>query len=459
MVVSTPVVAKISPKWDVKRGLFKASWSNIIGTMCAEYYNKYGRAPGKAIKGLVENWSQTTTDNASIELVESFLEGLSDEYSKQKRDINPAYLTDQAEEYFTRVRLERLRDQIEGELDSGRPTKALSLVKAFDDVKLSRGAGVDVLRDLGALKAAFATKTEPLIKMKGALGNFFGETLSRDCFISFEGPEKRGKTTVQQEMCWQGMLQRRKVTMLEVGDETEADMIMRFAARAAMRPIAPTDPKEPVKYPTFIEPVGAVDDEASPSPTISYDIRHFKKFLNFHMARRALKRVVGKIGSKECLLRLYTFPNFTVSMRDVISILRDEERQDRVSDIIDVDYADLLIPSDPTAQGESREAINTTWKLMRQVSQVYHCLFLTATQTKASSYEADTLDMSHFGEDKRKRAHVTGSVGINQTDDEKEAGIFRLNWIVRRKGKFNRKKCVYCASCMDIGNPFVLSTF
>jgi hypothetical protein len=67
--------------------------------------------------------------------------------------------------------------------------------------------------------------------------------------------------------------------------------------------------------------------------------------------------------------------------------------------------------------------------------------------------------MTNFTDDKRKRAHVTGSVGLNATREEKEMGITRLNWIVLRESQSIIEKCCCCCGCLALANPCMLSTF
>jgi hypothetical protein len=69
------------------------------------------------------------------------------------------------------------------------------------------------------------------------------------------------------------------------------------------------------------------------------------------------------------------------------------------------------------------------------------------------------MNRSNFSEDKRKNAHVTGMVGLNQTPDENEMEVMRLNWIVRRGARFTNSECCYLAGCLAIGNPAIRSCF
>jgi hypothetical protein len=120
-----------------------------------------------------------------------------------------------------------------------------------------------------------------------------------------------------------------------------------------------------------------------------------------------------------------------------------------------VDYADLF--ADLPGHKEKRDQIDANWKHMKAISQEFHCCVLTATQAKAESYSAYTLNMRHFSDDKRKNAHVDGIIGINQTDDEKVAQVARWNWIVRRNADFSPGRFLHVAECRPLANVCVLS--
>lgn len=124
-----------------------------------------------------------------------------------------------------------------------------------------------------------------------------------------------------------------------------------------------------------------------------------------------------------------------------------------------VDYMDIL--ATPAGyQNSPRDGINANWKQMRSLSQKYSVLVVTATQAKATPYEKTRMTKGHFADDKRKRGHVTGEVGIILHDNEKEDWqLFSLNWTGRRSERTNSSRCVWLASCLDIANPAVLSSF
>ena len=120
-----------------------------------------------------------------------------------------------------------------------------------------------------------------------------------------------------------------------------------------------------------------------------------------------------------------------------------------------IDYADNLAPID--GRIDTRHQINATWQALRGISQIFHCLLFTATQANAKGYNTYILGPGNFSESKMKNAHVTGMIGINQTEDEKDMDITRLGWIELRGEPFSRRKTVKVAGCRDISNIAVRS--
>jgi len=143
-------------------------------------------------------------------------------------------------------------------------------------------------------------------------------------------------------------------------------------------------------------------------------------------------------------------------VRDIESILDGwEKKRGFVPDVIVIDYADILAPEDSKKQ--IRDQTNETWASLRRLSQCRRCLVIAPTQADAASYDQHTQRMKNFSEDKRKLAHVTGMLGLNQTDSEKGAGLMRLNWIVLRETSFETRRCLYVAQCLSLGRVLCCS--
>ena len=99
--------------------------------------------------------------------------------------------------------------------------------------------------------------------------------------------------------------------------------------------------------------------------------------------------------------------------------------------------------------------MNDVWVRLRQLSVQFDVLLITATQADAKARQSAILDAMNFSEDKRKMAHVTAMVGLNQTDVEKQEGIIRLNVIVAREVEYSISKSVKVLFAPDIGRPIL----
>jgi len=449
MVMDDVVCGRVASKW--KSDAFKSKWSNLVASWCVRYYNKYEHAPKRRIRNLFERWAAKTQDDSLIESVETFLEEVSDEFVHDKINTNTEYVLDAAGRLFNSVHLERLRNEIEDSLENSDPETAIETITNWNRINLGVGEWIDPFTDQAVLKQAFAHSHDPLIRYPGDLGKFFGTQLERDGLISFEGPEKRGKTFWLMDMVFRAVLQRRRVAYYQAGDMSQDQIVRRMASRISRRPIYPGVFRYPEKL--KVQHRGKLTKARAIRTR-----RTFKQGLSWRQVYKdGTSFMANKAKSDHNLLRLSIHPNDSLHVRDIDTMLKEWQRDGWPVDVVVIDYADIL---DMTYNGiEGRDRINQTWKDLRRISQVYHCLVITATQTNSSSYQATVIDRQHFSEDKRKRAHVTGSIGLNQTEEEKKSGIMRLNWVVKREGAYFPSKCVYVAGCPEIGNLAIQSSF
>lgn len=448
MIVNKVVLSRIAGKWETDAEMFRSKWANIVGNLCVRYFGQYERAPKRAIESLFEAWAtERKRDQETVGLVEKFLTGLSSEY-EMAQEINAPHLIDMAGEHFNAVKLSRLQDQIGGFIDVGKVQEAEGVVRDYKSVKLGAGGYIDVLQDASALEKAFAEKEEPLLTFGDGLGKFFGYSLKRSAFISFLAPEKVGKTTWLVEMAWRAMLQRKRVAFFSCGDESEDEMMLRFAQRASKRPLYP----EELKFPTSLTlKAGA--------PVVSYEPRDFAQGLHVNRAKEVFARVAKeKLKSDNSYLRLAVHPAGSLSVKGMDDQLEEWAREGYVADVAVCDYMENLDESG-NQRDEPRFRIAATWRDMRGLCQRRHLLGLTATQANTAANSAEFLTRAHFSESKTKLAHVTGMAGINQTDEEKIAGIMRLNWVIRRGAFYISKRCCFCAGVMGVQSPAIYTAF
>lgn len=446
MIVDKTVLGRVSTKW-IKEGLFKNEWSNLIGGWCVKYFKKYGKAPKKNIEGIFESWGSETRDKATVGIVERLLSSVSEEYAALAKESNSDFITDLAAVHFNEVAAVRLSEAVKGHVDNGEVDKAVDKINTFGKIEIGVGAGIDVFRDEQAMRDAFASQQESLIEMPGDLGKFFGRSLERDGFISLLAPEKRGKTHLLMRLSVLAVMQRRKVAFFAVGDMSQNQMMKRFMPMIARRPLR----QGTIKIPRSME-----FDINTDEIVVNHKEKEYEDDLDWQRSLEACKSFMDtKAKSNDTLLRLSCHPNSSLNVHGIVSILQTWDRESWSPDIVVIDYADILAP--PSGVADTRDQINMTWKQLRNLSQSRHCLVLTATQADAASYKAGILDMSNFSEDKRKLAHVTGMIGLNATKEEKDLGVLRLNWIVRREEEYSEGRCVYCAGCLAIGDPFIKS--
>lgn len=100
------------------------------------------------------------------------------------------------------------------------------------------------------------------------------------------------------------------------------------------------------------------------------------------------------------------------------------------ADIILFDYADIMA-SNSKFEG-TRHAENDKWKSMSGLRHKWNAFICTVTQANATAYMQESLHEGSFSEDKRKYAHVTGFLTLNQTTEEAELGIVRIGRMFTR---------------------------
>lgn len=443
LIVDPVVLGRVSAKWRGR--MFEARWSNLIAKWCIEYFQQYGKAPRKHIQGLFASWaSANENDKDTVALVERYLGSLNDEYSALARESNSDYVTDLAGKHFTRVALRRLFEEGMGDIDAGDVKAAQKRVTEFSVLEMGAESPVNVLQDKVAVQEALEEDTEGLIEFPGALGQFFANYFQREGFIALQGPDKVGKSFWLEEIAWRGVLQRRKVAYFSVGDLSQRQMMRRFIARAARRP---------VKAGEYWFPL-AIRKRDGKNAEVRRERRVARERMDWREAMRAFNEVVNKTRTSHPLLKLSTYAMGKATVPAIEAELDEWEREGWVPDVVVIDYADIL---EETEGDDERGRTNQKWKRLRGLSQTRHILLVTATQSDADAYTAHIQRKSNFSDDKRKLAHVTGFIGINQNDDEKKLGVQRLNWIVLREGSFHESTCVYVAGSFAMASAAIRS--
>jgi len=459
MIVDKIVLGRIaSKKYDRP---FRSQWANLVANWCIKYYKRYQKAPAKNIQGLFESWSEQTQNKEMTQIISKFLSGLSDDYKRLRKDSNSDYVIDEAGKYFNRIKIEKLVETIQSDLDIGKAEEAQERLSAYQHIEMGVGEGIDILRDKNAIESALAEKQRSIIQYpnkegENELGRFFGHSLGRDCFVSFMGREGIGKSWWLMDICYRAMLQRKRVAFFEVGDQSQNQIMRRLLIRIAKRPIRSKE----LQYPIGIKKRQRKNEEGKIIKTVKpiFETKEFKGRLSVGKAQAACEKVIRRhIKSKSPYFKLSCHPNDTLTVDGVESIIQDWMRDDWLPDIIAIDYADILNMDYKGIEG--RDRINKTWQQLRRLSQTYHCLVLTATQADADSYDKETVSMKNFSDDKRKFSHVTSMIGINQLPHEQKCQMMRLNYLKLRDDEFLQSRCIHIAGCLGLANPAIKSCF
>lgn len=448
LITDKVVVSTVSATWT-KGGhdFFRSEWSRQVAEWAIEYFQKYNEPIGRQIVEKFNRWAEQA-EPAQIKLMERFLSFMSDEFDQVDQKKSSDFVLDLANEHFLKVRARNLMEKLEEALDINETEQVKEAIKEFQFPGVGRSEPIDFLMTPEAIAEILEENTRPpLVQYAGDLGRFFGQDLSRTSFFAYIAPEKRGKTWFLIDMAVNALRSGNRVLFVTVGDMSPKQIQNRILQRIAGLPIRPTT----LRYPKRIIFEGN-------DPTVDFETRSYEdtysmqtifqksqKFRKRYLENRIspLKIIDGQAG-------VFNFDDLTAAVNHLVN-------RDWIPDVIIIDYADVMAV-DGNAN-EFRHGTNKLWALLRGLSQSLDCLVVTATQADASSYGTTYLTRKNFTDDKRKLAHVTGMVGLNQTHEEKRQGIYRLNWVVRRNEEFDEYRPVYVAGHLKLGRPVILSSF
>ncbi len=436
MVTDKTVCARIASQWQ-EGGLFDAPHANLIGQWCINYLKDYGDTPNGQLVGLFEAWvTKTTADDKTIQAVEGFLRGMSDEYEEEEPPASD-YVLDRAGIYFNKVRMKRIVEAVSGDLDRNHVDQAYGRLTALTRIELGKGALIKPAEEYDVWEQAFNQEQQrPLVTYPGRLNSFIGSAMVRDSLIAFMGPDKSGKSMWLLDLTYRAIRRRCRVAYFEVGDMSRDAVIRRLGQRVVRRPLYPSKCRIPVSV--------------SENNEVRYRVETYSKVLGSGESYKAFRKVCR--GND--LLRLSCYPTSSVGADGVSSNVKDWEREGWVPDLIVIDYADILAP--PSGIRDTLDQIEMTWKHLHRLSQEMHCLVVTATQSSAEAYRTNQLlSRRHFSGRKTKLADVDGMIGLNVSSEDKSRGITKLNWIVRRNEYYNERRYEVAAGCERIACPVI----
>lgn len=423
--------------------LLEVEYARTVASWIKEFYNNFKKAPGKDILKLYRAKCEEITDEDLQENVLTFIEKVCKDFDNVK-SFNDEFVLQQSLIYLKGRSLKNLNDDIDAYLTSGEISKAENAITKYKSVEKSSGEAVSLLHNIETVVNSFTQEDELLFEFPGAYGAVIGK-VHREDFVSFLAPMKRGKTWALMDAGITALQNGLKVIHVSL-EMSEAQMTKRYWT--ALSGQLNEDNNE-INYSYFEK----IDTDSKKCWKIKHKI----------ISRKAVS--IAQVESKQKNLRrlfrggdirILAVPAYSLTVEALDTKLDKLEQEEKyIPDVIIVDYADIMAPSDKG--NDYRNQLDGIWKRLRGMAQKRKAVVFTASQSGRASINKDA-DSQDIAEDIRKLAHITSMVSLNQTQEEKQNGIIRLKQLAVREGQAEFREAV-CTQCLSIGRIVTDSHF
>lgn len=413
--------------------LFDSVITKTVAQWVWDYYLRVGEAPGRAI---IDVYAQRSAElqPADQQLIYDFLSHCSEEWAP----TNTKFAQGVAEKFFRKRALAQLAEQLQRACAVDDPSVGEKLIADYSKPEVHTSSLVSILHDTRKIANSFNEEENSVFVLPYQLGEMAGGFIATD-FITFLAPPKRGKTWWLIASALSAFIQGQNVLFISL-EMPEEQVIRRFWQGLT----GCSRWGETVPWPVFVQDGNQyyIEDQQRKTTKVDTSIASISK----------LQETLGKISGGGDL-RIATYPTDTLTVSKLRSDLKTMEVFDNfVPTVICLDYPDIMRHE---KGNDERDRINNTWKGLRGLAQERKCVLIVASQTgrqtMGGTRDAGDEDVA---EDIRKIAHCTKSIRINQTDEEKERGIYRLSCKVTRDSRVVPDQVV-CTNCLDIGRPYL----
>ena len=487
MIVSREYLKQIHPIF--KSELFEVPFIATVAQWCIEHFEQYDAAPGLEIQNIYAYHAKNKLQEDQAELIAEFLHRLSSEWDASQ-DLNIAYLLDQTEQRFKERAMRMAMEDAEAYLSKGEILEAEKLLTGFKAPMRPSAVGVDPFLDPDAIYDAVGDQdNNTLFQLPGDLGKMLGP-FERESFWGILAPEKRGKSWRMIDIANRAWKKRFRVALFQCGDMSQRATTARIHSNLTGR--------HPRYWGKYLMPVldcawnqdnscsarqrvcdfgvlgrkgqlVAFEDAPDYVPCSFCQRKYPDAFkgavwyqdaetqrLDFQYAVKHAQKLAKRYRTQP--FKLSTYPTKTVNIKMVNAQLDIwESTEGWTPDFVIFDYADILAPEDP--RKEFRHQQNESWEAMRALSLDRKCCVITATQASKETHKKRQVGVTDISEDKRKLAHVTNMIALNQTPEEKRAGIMRISQLAVREDEFDVEANVCVLQQLRVGNPCIASYF
>ena len=157
-ITSTDFLRGIVPVLSDNLHLLQVPYIRTVASWCLDYWTQYEQAPQISIEDIYKGKARTTKIGKSdAEIIEDFLEDLSDQYEDDERNekFNSEYWLDEAEKYLDEQAMRIVADDIKANLDIGRRDDARSLLTGYRQVIRPSSGAVNPFENDNLVDEAF----------------------------------------------------------------------------------------------------------------------------------------------------------------------------------------------------------------------------------------------------------------------------------------------------------------
>jgi hypothetical protein len=427
IIMSTSFLKKIHPIIDYN--YFETRISATIANWVFSYFEKFGRAPKAMMQDIYEE-NKKSLSNEDREWVTIFLEGLSQEY--EKKGFNEEFVFENSLRFFKTQKMKKGIIKIEKLLDKGKVEEAEKL--------WLENRTIPTMFDLGFNPFTEAWVDEVFkreeIRVKAELGiealdEIIGPIKS-SWFILFMGPQKRGKTWALIWAALQMVMQGLDVVFYSFEGEDE-DWTMR--AWSMITAFLIDGEAQKLEFPYFADDKGNVvkyKKKTRPVMTprnIKQSISKFNKFAkgnlivkNYPMGSAGVRDAKAHLDAMGAYHNFYPHAAFF----DYVGIMNQQ-----IKDI--------------------RERYNITGMELKALAQERKMIVVSGHQGRRETLDKLNMNATDMPEDIRLLGHVDILCGINQTEEERKAGIIRYSALIHRHKKYATSMQAKVLQQLDVG--------
>jgi len=455
----------------------------VILRWIRDYYSVYKEAPRAHIQNIFDK-NKGELKSGDKELIEKLLAQISDQY-EATNGINEQYLISESIKYIEECNLRFLAKGVEEMLDQDRHSDANALVANYKKIAATTSKWVNPFTP-SEINKAMDMRDDIVFQYPGPLGQLSGPLL-RNYFVAVLGPIKKGKTWWMMDLAILVAMQKRNVVFFSF--EIDEDRMKR---RFYQNIIAFSKRQPQVIYPRFDCLLNQVDECDLAERTCKIALRggddkpvHFKDTpksykictycrdhdgpgeyiqetwfeqverptMGLGVVRKKTESFVKMYGDR---LRLKAYPRFSAGMNEVESDLDVLQYTEGFTpDMIITDYADIM----QRPSGEFRHAVDELWMHHARLASERKAVVVTATQAARKSWDRANVGAADSSENYRNPAHVDLMYTLNQTREEKLAGVMRIGVCAARDEEFNELAKVVVLQQLGVGKPLLDAEF